>query len=690
MNNSGEPLSSRLDGPARIAVSDLDVVRPASAAVSARQTALIYGTVAAAIIVAMSPALFFSFGFHNDYNQWSYDSHTCCLQYPETNMLIDIGRYFGAFAQNLQSFTIHTLDDLWRWRLIGILSVAGLAVYYLYIVSLRRPPTWQNACLSVAIFTLPTMQWQAIWVAMYVFWTPPILLALVAAHLLVKAADCGVLVKVEDRDSLADRPAPWRFARLVLLASTSVLTACFFYPMSATFVVVPAAHLLLCENKRQFRLTALCAAAVLGGAIIGLFVIHKYVVLPHLSDVPYLGNYGYGFAGNLVTEVLKRLSYYLREGAYLWVGVEIAWFPVLASIGAVVGAGFLAFRIYRRSVGVGELINLALACALFFVAVAPVLVVGQFSSTYRIRLAMNAIELLVFFWLLGQLPISHLRLAVLFATVGLSSTAVDVYGMAADAGMEYAIYSKATANLSAKEFHSIAILRPSWRGKQIFGLSLRNDFGLSASPAIFDLLIGPRYRNEATFSVTEMVLPPTGSLSAAIERNINTLPLAIEEDLVIVDASPIYGEPNFKNILGQLATISARPIDTRPGYRFGVANAVDGNVNTPWEVAGVPFPIELELDFPSPHTLRGYSLSTVEETDRMPSSWEIWVTSDRIDWRRLQQITEDPPWKNQETRHYSVTPTPGVTAMKLKIIAAYATPVLRLYEFRPVFGAPPN
>ena len=61
-----------------------------------------------------------------------------------------------------------------------------------------------------------------------------------------------------------------------------------------------------------------------------------------------------------------------------------------------------------------------------------------------------------------------------------------------------------------------------------------------------------------------------------------------------------------------------------------------------------------------------------------------------IDLAGLQQITEDPPWKNQETRHYSVTPTPGVTAMKLKIIAAYATPVLRLYEFRPVFGAPPN
>ena len=206
--------NSRVDTRVRAAISGSGAVQAASAlaAVSARQTAIIYGAVVAAIIIALSPALFFSFGYHNDYNQWSYDSHTCCLQYPETNMLIDIGRYFGAFAQNLQSFTIHTLDDLWRWRLIGILSTAGLAAYYLHIVSLRRPPTWQNACLSVAVFTLPTMQFQAIWVAMYAFWTPPILLSLAAAHLLVRATDRGVLVKVKDRYILADRPVLWQSA----------------------------------------------------------------------------------------------------------------------------------------------------------------------------------------------------------------------------------------------------------------------------------------------------------------------------------------------------------------------------------------------------------------------------------------------------------------------------------------------
>ena len=129
-------------------------------------------------------------------------------------MLIDIGRYFGAFAQNLQASTIHTLDDLWWWRLIGILSVAGLASYYLHIVSLRRPPTWQNACLSVAVFTLPTMQFQAIWVAMYVFWTPPMLLSLAAADLLVRATRSGIPIQLSDHRIFLRRSALWHFAGL--------------------------------------------------------------------------------------------------------------------------------------------------------------------------------------------------------------------------------------------------------------------------------------------------------------------------------------------------------------------------------------------------------------------------------------------------------------------------------------------
>ena len=690
MNNPGEPLTSRADSPVRTAVSGPGAVQAASAAVSARQTAVVYGAVAAAIIIAMAPALFFSFGYHNDYQQWAYDLHTCCLQYPETNMLIDIGRYFGAFAQNLQSFTIHTLDDLWRWRLIGILSTAVLAIYYLNIVSLRRPPTWQNACLSVAVFTLPTMQSQAFWVAMYSFWTPPILLSLAAAHLLVRATDPDILRKIGDRYTLPDRPALWRSARLTLLAFASVLAACFFYPMSATFVVVPATHLLLNENKRQFRQVAVLSAAVLGSAFVGLFVIHKYVVLPRLSNVPYLGEYGYNFASDLLQQVAWRLLIYLRDGAYLWSALEIPLFPKLIGVASLVAAVYFAIRIFRHSVKASEALNLLSACALFFVAAAPLLVVNQFTTASRAMFAIAAVELLIVFWLLKQLPIGSLRLAALFAVLGIGCSFVGVYGTSAAAQAEHDLYSKSVAKLPHNDFHAIAILRPSCC-RRVLGVPLRGNFGeLGPATPIFDLLIGPRYNGEAVFDVTTLVLPSGPDLSLAIERNDDKLPIGVEENAVVIDTSSLYGVPTFQDITSRLATVSARPPDTRRGVRYGPANAVDGLTNTFWEIAGVQFPISLELEFPTARTLTGYSLSTVEATERMPSNWEICVSSDRVNWRRLQEMTEGQPWRNDEIRHYHLEPTPNVTGIKLVITGTDDKSILRLYEFRPEFATLPT
>ncbi len=96
-----------------------------------------YPAVFVVVCAALSPASFL-FGYHNDFNAWAYDAQTCCTAHPETQILIAIGRYFGAFAQNFQFLTIKTIHDLWIWRLIGVVSIALLAVYYLRIVSLGQ------------------------------------------------------------------------------------------------------------------------------------------------------------------------------------------------------------------------------------------------------------------------------------------------------------------------------------------------------------------------------------------------------------------------------------------------------------------------------------------------------------------------------------------------------------------------
>ena len=322
---------------------------------------------------------------------------------------MSIGRYFGAYAQNLQFWTIHSLSDLWIWRLVGIVSAAALALYYLHIVSLRRPPTWQNACLTVAIFTLPTMQFQAIWVSMYMFWTPPILLSLVAADVLLRATE---------RAALADRTAARDAAAPLVLAFLSLLVGFFFYPISATFVLVPAAHLLLSENTSQIRRMALLAVACVGAAFVALFVVHKFIVLPHLRHVPYLGDYAFTFSGAVVTDAAQRLSSYVQNGAFFWLGIDIPEFQEMVGLAAAIGGFYCAIRLVRGSLKAAAFSNFIMICCLFVAAAAPLLIVQQFSHTYRIMFTMTAIELLALFWLLNQLPFRGLTLASVFAAIG--------------------------------------------------------------------------------------------------------------------------------------------------------------------------------------------------------------------------------------------------------------------------------
>ena len=157
------------------------------------------------------------------------------------------------------------------------------------------------------------MQFQAIWVSMYMFWTPPILLSLVAAGLVAQSCRAR---RLADRTATRDAAAP------LVLAFLSLLAGFFFYPISATFVLVPAAHLLLNENKSQIRRMALLAVACVGAAFVALFVVHKFIVLPHLRHVPYFGDYAFTFSGAVVTDAARRLSSYVQYGGFFgWASI---------------------------------------------------------------------------------------------------------------------------------------------------------------------------------------------------------------------------------------------------------------------------------------------------------------------------------------------------------------------------------
>ena len=366
---------------------------------------------------------------------------------------------------------------------------------------------------------------------------------------------------------------------------------------------------------------ALLAVACVGAAFVALFVVHKFIVLPHLRHVPYLGDYAFTFSGAVVTDAAQRLSSYVQNGAFLWLGIDIPEFQEMVGLAAAIGGFYCAIRLVRGSLKAAAFSSFIMICCLFVAAAAPLLIV-QPVLAYLSHHVYNDRDRIAGFVLAPEpiaIPRAHIGVGLrgdwgIFAFV-------SVYGTALSSHAEYDIDVRAVARLPAEQFHAIAQLRPI-APRTAFGFDLRNDFGaLSPINHIFDLLIGPRYRGDATFDV-ETARPA--------EDNSDSPPLVLEKNATVIDLSPIYGWPKVSN-LSQFATVSAQPRG-----QFGPMNAVDGVDNTFWEVCGQPFPITLTLEYPSAHTLLGYDLSTIETPERMPRRWEVWATSKESSWHKLQ------------------------------------------------------
>jgi hypothetical protein len=294
----------------------------------------------------------------------------------------------------------------------------------------------------------------------------------------------------------------------------------------------------------------------------------------------------------------------------------------------------------------------------------------QFAITFRITQTMTAIELLVLFWLLSRALPSPTAVAAALAALSLPLAFISTYMVASTAAAEHALYARALTGLQPGQFHAIVVLRPEGRRKS-FGLTLRKDFGgLGPSGNIGYLFMRRTPQGETTFDITEFVLPA-----------VTGVPTAIEDNAVIIDTSQFFGEPNFKDFSGRVGTVSGRPRGT-----IGPMYAIDHNPNTFWETCGQPLPYELEVDLPTARTLAGYSMSTIEEPQRMPNNWDILVSSDKQEWRQVHQMTQAGGWQLLEKRQYQIAPVSDVRAIKLRVNNTDAGPCLRVYEFTPEFA----
>ncbi len=610
--------------------------------------------VAVLVFLALSPALLFSFGYHNDFWAWAYPAETCCSGHPESAITMATGRWFSAWMLNIQFISINSLEDLWSWRLVNIGTTAMFAMYYLSIVSRQvdvkiSAYPFRDFWLTVGIFTLPTMQLHAIWASNFTYFMPPLFLALFAADAGLRAT-----VAVSQRDL-----GGWSAA-----ATLAVLAALFFYPPSATFILVPVAHRLMFRGGTNERRYALLSALFLSAGYVGFFAINRFILLPRLESLPSMGDYHFIFNESLVREALNRFSYYVYEAAFLWSAYELAWIPYLVTA-MFLGGFWIAARqpvalIWKELFG-----NFALVVCLFVLACVPMLVAYKFSTSFRVMFTGTAL-LLVAGWRLTLAQLQHTaKIQGLVASSALVICFVGVYGVSQLAASEYKKHASALSGLDKDAFHAIAFIHPEEK-KRFLDLKLRGDFGkVYPISTTGDQLIGPRYKGHAHFDVAELKVSETANS------------IILEKNTVVVDnrASAVRGGGI------PLVELMAGTVHAEPRGHSGPMNAVDGSPYSFWEVWGSTYPINLELVLNTPKALKGYRMTAYEATERMPTSWELWVSLDLKHWQLLEQRHTDKPWVAREIREFQLPEITTARGLRLVVNGSAAGAGVRLYEF---------
>jgi hypothetical protein len=606
------------------------------------------------IVFALSPAAFFEFGFHNDYWAWAYDTDVCCTGHPESAITIAIGRYLAAIMMNLQFMTIHHVSDLAFWRLIIVVTTGLLGVYYFAIVSIGEPAGWWRAWLTIAIFVLPTMQLNATWASNFVYFNPPLFLALLGSHAFLVACDS---------------PSQKRAPVIGALGFGALIAALFFYPPSATFVLIPAVHLLLFGNSGRARAFAFYTAVTLCLAFLVYYLIQKVIVLPRIAELPALGDYRFAFHDRLFSRSFIRLLDHLYSASYLWVIFEIPAVPfIVGTIVLCCGGVLLLLRSLASRRDLTGLENLAIVLGLLVIASAPMVLAQKYSDSLRVLFSTTTIAVLVIFHLVSSLFDTRTARSIAalgFAFLGGVISFVSVYEVSRLSSLEHAAYGNALAGIPRNQFHSIAVLSPV--NKQALGHELRADFGwVLPISTIGDLFIGQRYRGMADFDLVILKVQLDGRI-----------PLILERSATVIDTFGVYGLPPLKlaeRVAGSVASIP-RSSSTGP------MNAVDGLPYTFWEVWDRSFPISLELDFSFAREISGYRLTAGDAPERMPSSWELWGSNDIVTWRRLDAQVASQSWRRSQVRDYSLQAPVFIRRIRLAVTGSQANRGVRLYEF---------
>ena len=614
------------------------------------------------LVIFLGP-LFLDYGVHNDYSALAYPHNRCCMQYPETGHLFNIGRPIGGVLLNAHLLPFTTIGSFAWGRFFSFLVLAAtiLISAQIFVKYIGVSPI-HALLVNTLVLLLPSALLFVIWLTNFVPGILNIALATVSYYLVARSYEGG--------------------PRWSAVAGYCLLFVTFFIypPSSYWFLFFTSAKVLFSKDADWVRRRREVAGEVVG--CIALSVVYFFVVkvtTPGLARfayggyVPEQGAYNFAVAGSLGArvEVLKR---YFSLASTVWFPEFLApGILLLASVAALVVACSLErtdidqVRL-RRSwwQRIGVLLGVALLSSVPVTASA-----GGFAS-FRTVCATGGIVALL--WGCAIIQLSRARTSTTFG-------AMMLVGLLAAASAAAAIRLNAAAFNANLECRYIREKVAAFDGKVTRVLLRVPERG----DVIVDKPLMLEFRQMAT-----NFFPITGIVTAAMEergldaRGVTILPVAPDGKFTLAEvpgmgvidmAGAGFQGASSGTVKHQQIVLSQRPLSGC----CSVMHAFDEDKNNFFE-EDRGFPAELSMSIPDGCQEVGeYGFTAHVQANRMPLAWKFYGRDNSsAEWNQLDSRENEPVWADLETRTYPIAAPVCFSDYKIEVLRGGDARLLRI------------
>ncbi|KJU84329.1 membrane protein [Candidatus Magnetobacterium bavaricum] len=634
-----------------------------------------------------------------------------CSNYNAFKLSLKIGRPFSSFIECYLFKYITSVSDIQKVK-------AAVVLVYAFGAALLALLLWWHGVsaivaffVSVSVFMLPGPQFHV-----FLSW-PPSAMAPSMALLSYMLLSQTWLTRPSDGKTLAIWTGKTALAFVLLLMTMFTYQAHAFFFFVAGFVAVSAATGGN-DPRRQIRLTAgiilrdvffFGVSSVVYYANNKLFIPAKYRT-QILEEIKLDPDYRVEISIKNLLQKLSPLIHDLFPIVFNFWSIylpKVVGYVVFLTV-VIVLTGLLVVSVKKKRFN--SAIVIVYAAVLLFAILAPWILTPTKLVLRRFLFAEMAFALILIHWMFtsvlrsvtdnpGRQKTAAIVFAVTLAVYGAATSSFNVYLNAKNSNAEFMFIKDAIAPFVNKPITRIHVVKPvnndtGFNGRGSIGdefncnaTAFTQDIQYVLSAALIDLrhpVTAVKYCLSQDPAICADDTPKGGIIATVSEPAAET---CASKDTVFIDMNvllnttattkvPIIPMDYHRPCQSELMTVVSEDTTKKTvKYAFDYSAKKDDF----WE-ALIDRPIPADITFHKPRVIRSYSLSSGEDSGKMPISWEFMARDEGGSWVLLDKQVDAQRWPPFEKRVFPVANTKEYKQYRFMFIKGQHLQVLRLYE----------